>query len=483
MPHDTQTSPFTGDGDFGDFMINVWLAFARDDCNWVDNRAPVVGTQPDVELWTHRGTVGTPEPPYVFFRTFDDHLMTMTGDGVDTGEEIYDQPGNPANAPASTGFALPSADNQVSTSQRCHFINDAVGPYEAYWLFSDTTGEYIHCVLKVSAREYRHFTVGKLKQIDGGTDLDSDSFYVACTHFWNELGPSNFRWMNTNALANSEHWPYGNHITPFRVKAKAGSSGAFNQGLPNSMNSAWLYMPNLHPQILESAVVNAGGTGHAVDDIITLSADNGATGTMPTLRVTAVTGGVIDTVSVETDGDYEMFSVPSTGITQASTTGSGIDATFDLTFDGWDWYMPQPGDTHKVAGVVTKTAVTTTAVGDINVTIPAGQAHTNAYDGGLGVMLTSCDRNFTANANVLMPIYVSVAFDFQSDIRQGIVASVPDMFRVNMRDYDAEQVISFGGEDYIVFPMINKDSVSTLSEEGYSGWEGIAYRRETGVVV
>lgn len=478
MPHETQTAPFTGDSDFGDFIINIWLAFARDDCNWVDNRAPVVGTQPDVECWTHRGSVGTPEPPYIFFRTFDDHLMTFTGDGVDTGEEIYDQPGNPANSPNGAGFAVPTDNAQISTQIKCGFINSAVGPYEAYWLFSDTTGEYIHCVLKVSAREYRHFTVGKLKQIDGGDDLDTDSFYVACTHFWQELGPNNFRGPNSNTSATAEWQPYNsNHGLPLRCKSGQASSPAFNAKMPGSIAPAYMYMPNLHPQVLASAVINAGGSGHAVDDIITLAADNGATGTMPTLRVATINAGAILTVTVETPGDYEMFHVPLTGITQASSTGSGIDATFDLTTDGWDWYIPQSSDTHQVTGVMNK------ITGGVNTTIPAGVAQTNANDRGLGAMLIAADRNFTANANVLMPIYVSAAFDFQSDIRQGIVATVPDMFRVNMRDYDAEQVITFGGEDYIVFPMINKDSNNTVAEEGYSGWEGIAYRRETGVVV
>ena len=107
MPFETQTTPFVGDDDFGDFMLDVWLPFARDDAKWVDNRAPVVGTRPEIEVWTHRGTVGVPTAPYVFYRTTDRHLYIFTGTGVNLGGELYDQPGNPANAPVSAAFDFP----------------------------------------------------------------------------------------------------------------------------------------------------------------------------------------------------------------------------------------------------------------------------------------------------------------------------------------------------------------------------------------
>ena len=59
------------------------------------------------------------------------------------------------------------------------------------------------------------------------------------------------------------------------------------------------------------------------------------------------------------------------------------------------------------------------------------------------------------------------------------VAQVPDLFRVNMSSLDPEQEISIGSDTYVVFPMTNKDSQNTLDNEGYTGFEGLAYKKIT----
>ena len=480
MPHEFVVGAFEpGDDDMGDFMLDVWLPFARDDCNWEDNEAPAVGTRPDIEMWTHRGTTASPLPPYFCARTHASHMQIFTGNGLDTGEEIYDQPANPGNAPVNTSFT-PSA----AVDMRCLFLNSAVGPYQGYWLFADTTGEYIHCVLKVNSREYRHFHVGLLRQIDGGVDLHADSFYIT-GHYWNLLDPDAFVW-DTIGPTDGEHEPYSSaHAPPHRSRSGSSAQGAFGRAQLGTIPCAHYYMPGLNPISLVSATVNAGGTGHAVDDIITLSLNDGTGPTTPTLRVTAVTGGVIDTVSVEDAGDLTNRIYPNTAVTQASTTGSGVDATFDLTQEGHSWYIAQASDGLECIGspVNKSEGNPGTAVGDVNEVVNIGCAQTNYYDKGFGTALFAADANFTANANILVPIYISAAFDFQSDIRQGVVAQVPDVFRINMRDYTPEQTITVGGEDYKVFPVMNMDSVNVVDGEGYSGWEGLAYRVETGAVV
>ena len=391
MPHEFAVGAFEpGDDDLGDFMLDIWLPFARDDCNWVDNRAPAVGTRPNIEVWTHRGTVGSPLAPYVFFRTADRHMHIFTGDGVDTGEEIYDQPGNPANAPVDASFTVPSSGG-ISHDMKCCFLNSAVGPYDGYWLFCDTAGSYIHCVLKVGPREYRHFHVGKLQQVDGGVDLDSESFYIT-GHMWSALDPEALNIPEGTVPADVEHNPYSQfHRIPFAGNRY--TDGAFGFPFVNTMPGLRLYMPNLSTHV-------------------------------------------------------------------------------------YDWYHCSNGDT-----LTTSEGNATKSVGGVNTSVQIGQAACNYYHRGLGSILFSCDRNFTANANALVPIYVGVNFDFQSDVRTGIVAQIPDVFRVNMRDYSPEQTIDVGGVDYKVFPVINQDSNNTLDGEGYSGYEGLAYRVETGAVV
>lgn len=99
-----------------------------------------------------------------------------------------------------------------------------------------------------------------------------------------------------------------------------------------------------------AAAVTAGGSGHAVGDIITLSqpsftiVQGGQPFTMPVgapaqLLVTGVSGGVITSVSVVNQVQGEStaiggsyFSQAGALGTQGSTTGSGTGATFALTF-------------------------------------------------------------------------------------------------------------------------------------------------------
>jgi len=396
MPHEFALGAFEpGDDDMGDFMLDRWLPFARDDCDWVDNQAPVVGTRPNIEVWTHRGTESNPTAPFALYHTSDRHMHIFAADDIDVGEEIYDQPNNPANAPRNTAFTIPTAGpvpNPVGNSLKCSFLNSAVGPYIGYWLFCDTSGSYIHCVLKVSAREYRHFHIGLLQQIDGGVDLDPSSYYVT-GHFWATLDPEALdTTFSGGSTTDQEHSAYNaGHRLPFRGNGY--QDGSFGSYLINSIPSSRFYMPGL---------------------------------------------------STHT----------------------------------YDWYHPADGDDLTgIEGDATK------AVGTVGTPATIGICQTNFYDAGLGSILYQCDRNFTANANVLVPIFVGVNFDFQTANRLGLVARVPDVFRINMRDYAPEEEITVGGETYKVFPMINKDSQNVLDGEGYSAFEGIAYRVETGPVV
>lgn len=91
-----------------------------------------------------------------------------------------------------------------------------------------------------------------------------------------------------------------------------------------------------------AAAVAAGGTGHAVGDVITLASGlttNPPIGAPVQLLVTAAPGGVITTVSVvnvingaATPAGGSYFAVQTNPVAQGSTTGTGTGATFNLTF-------------------------------------------------------------------------------------------------------------------------------------------------------
>lgn len=91
-----------------------------------------------------------------------------------------------------------------------------------------------------------------------------------------------------------------------------------------------------------AAAVVAGGTGHAVGDVITLAAGSASVapiGAPVQLTVLTVAAGVILTVDVVNQiagsaaaqgGSY--FAQQASPVAQGSTTGSGINATFNLTY-------------------------------------------------------------------------------------------------------------------------------------------------------
>lgn len=90
---------------------------------------------------------------------------------------------------------------------------------------------------------------------------------------------------------------------------------------------------------IASGVVNAGGTGYATNDILTVL--GGTAVRAATLRVTGQTAGVIDTVEVVDPGEY---TVAPTLTANAVTGGTGTSATIDLTqadANGYEVFLGQ----------------------------------------------------------------------------------------------------------------------------------------------
>lgn len=413
MPYETQTTPFTGDGDIAEFMTNVYIPFARDECKWTDNLAPTrdpAVAAPESEVYLCRQERGgsplavlspfTTKPPYMFLRTTSDgeHLYHMSGNGIaplsSPPEDIWDQPGNPMNHPQSSSFTAPGAGATIA-GMRCLFSNDLQGTYDKYWLFSDDEGRYIHCVIKQSARQYRHFHIGLFTPLH--PDLDEDSFYMTC-HFWEQLDPTGISGERSQGVppVNGEHNPYGSndHWRPFFGNWNVGNETGAGGAIRMQGGGIYIYMPNLVPNSPEIFWFKA--------------ADND-----------------------------------------------------DLT---WDVTNNEPkadiGNVNKDDGA-----------------IKFGIAQMTGAADGMGAVLYQCDQTFTSNAVPLIPIYCGINNDFAGDTRLGIVAQVPDTFRVNMRDLDAEQEIAIGSDTYVVFPVINKDSANVVAGEGYSAYEGIAYKK------
>jgi hypothetical protein len=406
MPFRTDTGGFEpGDDDMADFMEDIVAPFLTDSfvaggLAWIQ-QVPTegAGAHPNFNYLFSRGGVGTEAPPFWFPATTAKTLFIFTGNDVNTGQETYDQPGNPMNHPANA--SQPYTD-PTNIQGRAHLmLNTVVGPYDSYWLFGGASAEYLHVVLKVNSRQYRHFHVGMLTPLH--TDLDATSFYVT-GHCVAYLDPDQLagKGFVTNSN-NVEHQPYAeSHRYPFM---------AFNDAnLQFSGN-------NLRSRGLSLYIPNVGALGY--EWYVNLSIQGNA----------------------------------DSGSRQASTQGNMSTIT-----------------------------TTTKTIGDVNANpddVLFGVAQCSGYCDGLGTAMFAANPTFTANSQALVPILVGVTVDFESDRRMAPVAQIPDLFRVNMANLDAEQEILIGSDTYVVFPMTNKDSQNVLANEGYTGFEGLAYKKIT----
>ena len=83
----------------------------------------------------------------------------------------------------------------------------------------------------------------------------------------------------------------------------------------------------LKQQAIATAIVHSGnaGTGYTVGDTITLPGGG-------VLTVATVNTGAVATVTITTPGAYTQATIPANPVAQASSSGSGTGAKFDLTF-------------------------------------------------------------------------------------------------------------------------------------------------------
>jgi len=137
---------------------------------------------------------------------------------------------------------------------------------------------------------------------------------------------------------------------------------------------------------LDSVVVNAGGTGHAIGDIIEITATGSTSTIVAQLEVTSVAAGVIDGIRVYRGGAYTVDPTTTTANAQSGTSGSGISATFDLTMAAPTWVVNRR--TQEAASAVFAAAGTGYTVGDtLTLVDDAGTVHDDA-GGSAGAVAT-----------------------------------------------------------------------------------------------
>tara|TARA_R110000851_G_scaffold120002_1_gene248075 strand:- start:16606 stop:18237 length:1632 start_codon:yes stop_codon:yes gene_type:complete len=92
---------------------------------------------------------------------------------------------------------------------------------------------------------------------------------------------------------------------------------------------------------LATVAINAGGTGHAIGDIIDITATGSTSTHLCKIEVVTLAGSAIATARVYRGGAYTVDPTTTTANAQSASTGAGTGATFDLTFAATGWTQLQ----------------------------------------------------------------------------------------------------------------------------------------------
>tara|TARA_R110002167_G_scaffold93122_2_gene249829 strand:+ start:26517 stop:28184 length:1668 start_codon:yes stop_codon:yes gene_type:complete len=122
---------------------------------------------------------------------------------------------------------------------------------------------------------------------------------------------------------------------------------------------------------LTAVAINAGGTGHAIGDVIEITATGATSTIVAQLEVTTLSGSVISGIRIYRGGAYTVDPTTIVANPQSATSGSGTGATFDLTFSAATWAVNRRSQ--QAASAAIGTAGTGYTVGDV-LTVVDGSA-------------------------------------------------------------------------------------------------------------
>jgi len=94
-----------------------------------------------------------------------------------------------------------------------------------------------------------------------------------------------------------------------------------------------------------------------------------------------------------------------------------------------------------------------------------------------GDFLFQIKQSLLANIKPLIPIMVWGSGFAEGQDRWMPLGQIPDIWRIHMQGFTEGQELVVGSDTYTLLPFINSDQVSTLSNEDYSGWDGLAIRQ------
>ena len=111
-----------------------------------------------------------------------------------------------------------------------------------------------------------------------------------------------------------------------------------------------------------------------------------------------------------------------------------------------------------------------------NTAIETGRVWCDALgDGNPGsTLLFQVQQSLIANVKALLPLTIWCLGFAEGQDRYMPVGQMPDIFRIHMSGFTPGQNLVVGSGTYSLFPIVNSDQVNTLSNEPYSGFDGVA---------
>lgn len=244
-----------------------------------------------------------------------------------------------------------------------------------------------------------------------------------------------------------------------------------------------------------TATVQAGGSGYAVNDTITLA---GGTNTQPiVLTVSTVSSGAITAVTISTAGMYT--ALPANPASQATTSGVGTGGTFNITTWGVDSVkLTASGTGYTSAPTVTLTggsgsgAAATSVVGSTAVPAISSYTMANGTDGITGVaptnllgvdtvprkgmyalrntntsiaMLVDCDDSTTWSTQVSYGLSEGTYMIMVCPIGQSISAAITAKQNAGIDSYTAKLLLG----DWCYFLDTFNNQLRLISPQGFIG--------------
>lgn len=156
-------------------------------------------------------------------------------------------------------------------------------------------------------------------------------------------------------------------------------------------------------------------------------------------------------------------------------SGAGLGDTAEWHFNGRG---SSSGASHNPKDSISRPTSGTWDTAN-NAAIDTGRSWVDALGHGNpgSSVLFQVQQSLIANVKPLLPITIWCLGFAAGQDRYMAVGQLPDVFRIHMAGFTPGQDLVVGASTYSLFPIVNSDQVNTVSDDPYSGFDGIAIKQ------